>query len=539
MATLHLTPATTIAELRKQFNDAFGAQVKVYSGRSIADFATSLSDLGLNQTIDFECRANLTVSSFIERMQEECGLKVKVYTCDEWVAVLDGLTLESAGKVKKNAVKADMENMIAYQRVNNSAGYTIQAEADGSYTVLKDGIVCENAKAAMRELAESIGFVYDATWTTRQFGSKLLKFIETGSVESVKAEDATLKSKDVDAACKADDEKQQQAEAELSRQKAEAEAAQKELDRIKAKTAKAQAEAAAAKAAAEKAAAEAAKAKEEAAKAAAEQAKADKPAATTANKGVLQGLFSVAANKKVRFSMGNLQFNAKKYEFRFADHQWDIIGRDNEKVSPNYDGWIDLFGYGTSGYMGCQPCETSENGEAYPNQHIADTKNDWGVYNPIVNGGNKAGLWRTLTSDEWAFLMNKRLNYAKLRTEACVNGVYGVIFLPDNFYENRVPLSLVCTRLTEEDNGKGYHYKSNILNLDQWSILEKAGAVFLPSAGQRRGGKVYFSPVSWSYWSSSMGRLDNENRALSANIFINGYYRPQEARAVRLVQDIK
>jgi phage shock protein PspC (stress-responsive transcriptional regulator) len=49
-------------------------------------------------------------------MQEEYGLKVKVYTCDFWVAVLDGLTLKSAGMVKKQAVKSDMESLLAYQR---------------------------------------------------------------------------------------------------------------------------------------------------------------------------------------------------------------------------------------------------------------------------------------------------------------------------------------------------------------------------------------------------------------------------------------
>lgn len=532
MATLHLTPATTVAELRKQFNDAFGAQVRVYCGRSIADLATSLSDLGLNQTIDFECRANLTVSSFIERMQEECGLKVKVYTCDEWVAVLDGLTLESAGKVKKNAVKADMENMIAYQRVYNSAGFTIQAEADGSYTVLKDGIVCENAKAAMREMAESIGFVYDATWTTRQFGSKLLKFIETGSVKSVKAEDATLKSKDVDVARKSAEEKQQQAEAELARQKAEAEAAQKELDRIKAETAKAQAEAAAAKVVAEKAAAEAAKAKGEAAKAAAEQSKAEKPAATTANKGVLQGLFSVAANKKVHFSMGNLQFNPKKYEFRFALHQYDRIGNDNTKIAPNYDGWIDLFGYGTSGYMGCEPTETNT-GNQYRQDDIANTNYDWGIYNPISNGGNKEGLWRTLTKGEWEFLFSGRANATKLRAKACVNGINGAIILPDDFYEHRVRVSFDST---PDD------FAGNTYDLSQWATLEAAGAVFLPCCGKRKGIAMASTPEdTWVYWTSSgyNRQFGNVPAAYYVKIFSSDYYESYFGRAVRLVQDVK
>lgn len=121
MATLHLTNTTTVENLRKQFNDAFGAQVKLYNGNRIAAPTDTLSALGLTSEGDFECRSSLTVASFIERMKTEYGLKVKVYTCDEWVAVLDGLTLESAGKVKKNAVKADMESMIAYQRKDEKA----------------------------------------------------------------------------------------------------------------------------------------------------------------------------------------------------------------------------------------------------------------------------------------------------------------------------------------------------------------------------------------------------------------------------------
>ena len=120
MATLQLTKNTTVADLRKQFNDAFGAQVKLYNGNRVAESTDTLDSLGLTADGYFECRSNLTVASFINRMKNDHGLKVKVYTCDEWVAVLDGLTLESAGKVKKNAVKADMEGMIAYQRTDVS-----------------------------------------------------------------------------------------------------------------------------------------------------------------------------------------------------------------------------------------------------------------------------------------------------------------------------------------------------------------------------------------------------------------------------------
>lgn len=116
---LKLTNTTTITQLTAQFNARFGSVLRIYNGRSKAEDSAVLKDVGLSNEGTFVCRASLTVGSFIERMQNEFGLKVKVFTCDEWVAVLDGLTLESSGKVKKCAVKADMESMIAYQRSDN------------------------------------------------------------------------------------------------------------------------------------------------------------------------------------------------------------------------------------------------------------------------------------------------------------------------------------------------------------------------------------------------------------------------------------
>ena len=121
MAVLNLTKNTTVEALRKEFNDAFGAQIKLYKGNKKAEMEDTLGDLGLTSEGEFECRSNLTVGSFIRRMAKNHGLRVRVYTSDEWVAVLDGLTLESAGKVKKNAVKADMESMIAYKHKSDTA----------------------------------------------------------------------------------------------------------------------------------------------------------------------------------------------------------------------------------------------------------------------------------------------------------------------------------------------------------------------------------------------------------------------------------
>ncbi|MCR4812906.1 MAG: leucine-rich repeat domain-containing protein [Bacteroidales bacterium] len=196
MISLNLTAGTTVETLRKEFNDAFGAQLRLYNGNKKAESTDTLGDLGLTAAGTFECRSSLTVGSFINRMMQNHGLKVKVYTCDEWVAVLDGLTLKAAGQVKKNAVKADMESMIAYQRsdeepvtetpaapsaeVKKSAthkDYTIVVMKDNKVVVGKGDDFFDNTKGALREISAEVGFEYDPNWNTQQFGSKLVDFI--------------------------------------------------------------------------------------------------------------------------------------------------------------------------------------------------------------------------------------------------------------------------------------------------------------------------------------------------------------------------
>ena len=112
MAKLNLIGTATVADVKKQFNEAFGAQLRLYNGNKVADAAETLATIGLAKDVEVDCPGTMTVAEFITRMQE-CGIKLKVYTCDDWVAVLDGLTLEAAGKVKKGATKADMESMLA------------------------------------------------------------------------------------------------------------------------------------------------------------------------------------------------------------------------------------------------------------------------------------------------------------------------------------------------------------------------------------------------------------------------------------------
>ena len=125
-------------------------------------------------------------------------------------------------------------------------------------------------------------------------------------------------------------------------------------------------------------------------------------------------LFSISSWDQVRFSKGNLQYNASTDTWRFAEKQTDHIGAENNQIADDNTNWIDLFGYGTSGWESgaeaYQPWSTASSYSKYLNQDLAGAyeEADWGAHNTISNGGNRAGMWRTLTKDEWSFLLNSR-----------------------------------------------------------------------------------------------------------------------------------
>lgn len=95
------------------------------------------------------------------------------------------------------------------------------------------------------------------------------------------------------------------------------------------------------------------------------------------------GNYSISATQKAFIAKGNLQYHPAANAFRFARNQYDVIGVYNANIEEFYDGWIDLFGYGTSGADGAVT-NHSQYVSAYTEDSIEDTPNlDWGVYNPI------------------------------------------------------------------------------------------------------------------------------------------------------------
>ena len=175
--------------------------------------------------------------------------------------------------------------------------------------------------------------------------------------------------------------------------------------------------------------------------------------------GSIHALFRVGNGKRVIFSKGNLQFNptlgthtradgtTAPGTWRFAEKQTDYDIKGDSIVSATYNGWIDNFAWGTSGWSGSgatyyQPYDGRIIGdvldnpegfsERHPNINVYDENQfgpqgecdltgeyayaDWGVYNPISNGGNKPGIWRTLKADEFNFFYN---NYQSYSLQGC------------------------------------------------------------------------------------------------------------------------
>ena len=257
--------------------------------------------------------------------------------------------------------------------------------------------------------------------------------------------------------------------------------------------------------------------------------------------GAIKAAFSVSADKKVYFSKGNLQYQASTGTWRFAENQYDIIGEDNANISSTYSGWIDLFGWGTSGWnSGANaylPYSTSTSysdyypGGDYNNDLAGDYSNaDWGVYNKISNGDNQAGQWRTLTYNEWSYLINSRTNASSKYGVATVNNVNGLVLLPDSW---TLPADVTFT------SGANGDFAQNTYSAEDWAKMEANGAVFLPAAGIREGTGVYLVGSRGDYWWSSAYDDDSANVLYfdSYDVRTNdGGYR-YHGRSVRLVQD--
>lgn len=166
--------------------------------------------------------------------------------------------------------------------------------------------------------------------------------------------------------------------------------------------------------------------------------------------------FSVSDSTWVEFAPGNLTPD----------------GQGFEPSQLHYGG---LFGWGTGNNSG----NTSENHLDYPSFH------DWGE--SLGHG------WRTMSVEEWRYLLFLRPRADSLRATGMVGEAKGLLLLPDNV---SLPADLAFAPGT-------HGWSANRYTLAQWQRLEQMGAVFLATPGFRWGTDVYAEGCEGMYWTSS------------------------------------
>lgn len=317
--------------------------------------------------------------------------------------------------------------------------------------------------------------------------------------------------------------------------------------------------------------------------------------------------FTVSKNgKRVYLAPGNLQYRASDKTWRFAPRQWDYVGdnvngtvfeedvKSTNGTTPNaaratYDGWIDLFGWGTSGVnyrplpanrTEYQPWTISrENkyyGPAVLRQGLSGNS-DW-AYNDIRLGEEliPGGTYRSLTAPEWNYIFSGRLTdnpavFSYMRAELslfsrCVFSltftaisipsysvtyhfsqiapkVSGVILFPDGFGEDPSNAALAA-KYRSVCNGQ----KGGIgMTEEEWLLLQNAGCIFMPLAGDRTESSVRSVNTSGTYWAGSWGSISqgyNSGSCISLGSLITTNSHPSSHSsypyigcAVRLARD--
>ena len=290
--------------------------------------------------------------------------------------------------------------------------------------------------------------------------------------------------------------------------------------------------------------------------------------------GALIGQFSVSSTDKVYFSKGNLQYTKSTGIWSFMDHQYSTVETLNQNVGDDYadQDVVSLFGWGTSGWDNgntyYQPYNTAylsgsgssskgygygpKNGSTYTYDLTGDYANaDWG-HNAISNGGNTAGTWRTLTKDEWEWLLGPKTSPnpgTNCRTSSTVNGTanaryakaylfgttHGVIIFPDVYSHPAGVTEPTGINATSSTSWYGNKYTAT-----DWAKMEAAGCVFLPAAGWRDATTIRRVNEYVRYWTSSkynsagyarnVGIVDNSMNPADYNQKNYGY-------SVRLVHD--
>lgn len=230
--------------------------------------------------------------------------------------------------------------------------------------------------------------------------------------------------------------------------------------------------------------------------------------------GSLSGLFSISDSKQVHFSKGNLNYNPNTKKWKFANNQYECYGVDNSNSSTESN-LVDAF------------CWSSTN-----NEYGTKTgSRDQSTGNFVEWGDNMGKEWRTLSKDEWEYLLNRKKSVASyvfatitIRENDSINGL---LLIPDEWSNSDIEITagkkLKCT-------------------ISQWVAIENAGGVFLPAAGFCEAGTTSDFNSVGAYWTKTTTEMTSKTKIISIgwDSDLSLTYNsddPVTAMSVRLVYD--
>lgn len=264
---------------------------------------------------------------------------------------------------------------------------------------------------------------------------------------------------------------------------------------------------------------------------------------TPESEGALGGIFTITYTgddgnnyqEKIRFSKGNLQYQASTNTWRFAEHQWDFVGSakkgstyagnvegsDNMDASSTYDGWIDLFGWGTTGINYRPWTNDSPKYQPWTNETSSDDiKNNASNYGPygnnvnlLVHNGSDWGfnigdyyIWRTMSKYEWNALLKDNNKWASVKINFS-KALSSIILLPDEYEDPKKNSSSYAKKndykvYTEANDG---NTTKNVYTEDGWGEMEKSNVILISPPKVYR---TYSIQSGGKYWSSNSSSVD-------------------------------
>ena len=248
--------------------------------------------------------------------------------------------------------------------------------------------------------------------------------------------------------------------------------------------------------------------------------------------------FSVSADKQITFSAGNLQYTQSTNTWAFAEHQYDFLGKANMTSGKALADRIDLFGWSADNTTAPFGIRLSTDNADYAGAFV-----DWGT-NSI--GSYAPNTWRTLTLDEWEYLLITRANAAERMGVARINlndagseFANGVILLPDDW---TCPAGVTFKSGGAASNSEAAYGEYQTFTLAQWQALEEAGAVFLPASGDWSPANTYVGRINqygYVHTATTHGSLEAWNVTIRSDIAVDTNWDNRKARkTVRLVRDL-